>query len=98
MSIESILSTITEKAKNASALGNTLKFDMGGETVYIDGTGAENAVSAENKDADCTINISKEDFQSILSGDMNPMGAFMSGKIKVKGDMGVAMKLQNLLA
>ena len=37
-----------------------------------------------------------DDFQALISGNLNPMSAFMSGKIKVDGDMGVAMKLQSL--
>ncbi len=97
MSFESILNGIKERARNASALGNTLKFDFGDEQIFLDGTGGENAVSTEDKDADCTVRIAREDFESILKGDLNPMSAFMSGKIKVQGDMGVAMKLQSLL-
>jgi putative sterol carrier protein len=43
------------------------------------------------------VNISQDDFNAILKGELNPMGAFMSGKIKIEGDMGLAMKLQSLL-
>jgi alkylation response protein AidB-like acyl-CoA dehydrogenase/putative sterol carrier protein len=97
MSVETIFNAIQERANNSSVLGNTLKFDLGGEQIYLDGTGSENTVSREDKDADCTVSVSPEDFESILSGDLNPMNAFMSGKIKVQGDMGVTMKLQGLL-
>jgi len=97
MSAETILNAIRERASNSSPFGNTLKFDLGGKQIFLDGTGAENQVSEADKDADCTISVSEEDFSSILQGDLNPMNAFMSGKIKVKGDMGVAMKLQSLL-
>jgi putative sterol carrier protein len=45
------------------------------------------------KDADCTVNVSLEDFKQLLSGDLNPMAAVMSGKVRINGDMGVAMKL-----
>ncbi len=97
MSVESIMSAIQERAKRSSALGNTLKFDLGEQKVFLDGTGAENRVSAEDKEADCTVSVAQEDMEAILNGMLNPMNAFMSGKIKVKGDMGVAMKLQGLL-
>lgn len=97
MSFESILNGIQEKANIASPLGNTLKFDFGGQTIFVDGTGNQNVVSTENKDADCTVHISMDNFLALVKGDLNPMTAFMMGKIKVKGDMGVAMKLQKLL-
>ena len=55
-------------------------------------------VSTEDKEANCTVDVSLEDFNAMLSGDLNPMGAFMAGKMKVKGDPSVAMKLQSLFA
>lgn len=94
--LESILSGIQTKAAQGDPLGKTLKFDFGGEQLFLDGTGDANAVSTENKAADCTVNISMEDFVALTKGDLNPMGAMMSGKLKIDGDMGVAMKLQGL--
>ncbi len=97
MDFSSIVSGITEKAGSADPLGKTLKFDFGGEYIYVDGTGDTNTVSQDNKDADCLIIITKEDFQSLVAGDLNPMMAVMSGKVKIKGDMSVAMSLQSLI-
>jgi putative sterol carrier protein len=45
---------------------------------------------------DVTISSSAENFERILSGEQKPERAYMMGKIKVKGDMGAAMKLQKL--
>jgi len=98
MNLDSILSAIQEKAAGASPLGKTLKFNFGDQQLYIDGTQGTNAVSLEDKDADCTIKISQEDFQALITGNLNPMMAMMSGKIKIDGDMGVAMKLQSLIS
>lgn len=97
MELNEVKNLIKQRADNASPLGNTLKFSMGEQTIFLDGTGDANTVSEEDKDADCTVEIDPDDFSALLKGDLNPMSAFMSGKIKVKGDMGVAMKLQNLL-
>ena len=47
-------------------------------------------------DADVTITSNAETFEQIASGDLNPTSAYMSGKLKIKGDMGAAMKLQKL--
>jgi putative sterol carrier protein len=53
-------------------------------------------VTEDGGDADCTISTSAETFTKIASGEQNPTAAYMSGKLKVKGDMGQAMKLQKL--
>ena len=71
-------------------------FNFGDEQIFIDGTSSKNEVSAGKQAADCSIEVSLEDFIALSSGKMNPMGAMMSGKIKIDGDMGVAMKLQSL--
>ena len=98
MAFDNILEGIKDRAGKKPALGNTLKFDFGDKQIFINGTGAANTVSTENADADCVVQISESDFEALVKGELNAMGAFMSGKIKVKGDMGVAMKLQSLLS
>ena len=98
MSIENLLSEVKQRAEQADALGKTLKFDFGDDQVYIDGTGDNNSVSAEDKEADCEISVSSEDFQKLLAGELNPMAAVMGGQIRISGDMTVAMKLQSLFA
>ena len=85
-------------AKNAAPLGSTLKLNFGDSQIVIDGTANKNSVSSEDGEAACTVDITLEDFNAMLSGDLNPMTAFMGGKMKVSGDMGVAMKLQGFLS
>jgi putative sterol carrier protein len=48
------------------------------------------------EDADVTISSSQEVFEKIIAGEQNPTSAYMTGKLKLKGDMGAAMKLQKL--
>ena len=55
-------------------------------------------MSASNEDADCLIIVSPENFMALVKGELNPMMAMMTGKVKIKGDMGVAMKLQSLIS
>jgi len=62
--------------------------------LVVDGEG----VRAADDDAEVTLTADVETFQSILEGDLNPTAAFMSGKLTVDGDMGMAMKLGTLLA
>ena len=66
--------------------------DMG--AIMLDGAGARVA----DEEADVTLSADAETFQAIFSGDMNPTSAFMSGKLKIDGDMGAAMKLASALA
>ena len=90
------MKSIQQQAGKAPTIGNSLKFNFGDQQIFIDGTGATNVVTAENKNADCTVNVSLHDFNALVTGKLNPMSAFMSGKLKVDGDMAVAMKLQSL--
>ncbi len=87
------------KALNArldgSGIDGSVKFVIEGEgAVRIDEGGA----SADDSDADCTVTASPDTFQSLLDGELDPTGAFMSGRLKIDGDMGMAMKLGSILA
>jgi putative sterol carrier protein len=76
---------------------NSYLFDIEGEgqwvVVVADG---KLSVSEGGGDADATISTTAEVFDRISSGEQNPTTAYMTGKLKVKGDMGAAMKLQKL--
>ena len=98
MSLETVTDKIKERVGDDAGLGATLKFNLGDAgVVFIDGKSTPNTVSNDNKDADCTVGVTLEDFKAMLAGDLAPTTAFMSGKLKVEGDMGVAMKLQSLM-
>lgn len=91
------LNELTEAVRGKVAGGgisDSVKFDCGDAGVIFV-QGAE--VSNEDKDADCTITISQENLADLLAGELNPTMAFMSGKIKVAGDMSVAMKLGSIV-
>lgn len=69
--------------------GNTYLFDVQGDTLNVTEGGAVSP--------DLAITVSKDDFVALVGGKLGAMQAFMTGKIKMKGDMGLAMKLQALL-
>jgi putative sterol carrier protein len=98
MSFESILEKLNEQAGNISPIGAKVKFVLDEHTIFVDGTGDKNVVSNDDNEADCVISTTMDTFQKLKSGDLNPMMAVMTGKIKIKGDMGIAMKLQSLLS
>ena len=62
------------------------------------GIDAGGATAVDGSDADCTLTASAETFQGLLDGELDPTGAFMSGRLTVDGDMGLAMRLGSLLA
>lgn len=82
-------------AKMDGGFDGTAKFDIEDEgTIIVDQNGAR----AEDGDADVTLSASAETFKAILDGEENPTAAFMSGKLSVDGDMGLAMKLAGALS
>ena len=71
------------------------KFVITGEgALIIDGDGAR----AGDDEADVTLTADAETFKAILDGEQNATAAFMTGKLTVDGDMGMAMKLSGVLA
>jgi putative sterol carrier protein len=96
------LADVTEQfqavAAKAPNLGKSLKFAFDEGVVFLDLTSDDAVVSNEDKEADCTITTTIETLEGIRNGSVNPMIAMMGGKVKIKGDMGLAMQLQSLLS
>jgi putative sterol carrier protein len=76
---------------------NSYVFDIDGAGVWTVKV-ADGGVTVEEGDTggDCTILASAETFMRIVNGQQNPTAAYMTGKLKIKGDLGAAMKLQKL--
>ncbi|MES2947186.1 MAG: SCP2 sterol-binding domain-containing protein [Pseudomonadota bacterium] len=98
MNLEACTQAIRTKVGADSGLNATVKFDCGADGVIrVDGASTPNSVSNDNIDADCTVGITLENLNAMLSGDLDPTTGFMAGKLKVSGDMGVAMRLQRVI-
>ena len=93
MSLESLTERIRTVVGTDNQMNAKVKFATDEGMVYIDTTQVPNVVNNEDHEADCTLEISTNNALKMLDGDLNPMTAFMMGKLKVKGDMGVAMKM-----
>ncbi len=98
MTLETITEQFSKTAAKAPSLGKSIKFVFDQGIVHIDLTGEQAQVTNEDKAADCVITTSIETLDGIRKGDINAMSAVMTGKVKIKGDMGLAMKLPSLIS
>ena len=75
-----------------------MKFDFGDDgVVRVDGKSTPTVVDNEDRDADCTVKVTMDDFIQIAQGTINPQMAFMTGKLRVEGDVSLAMQLGAIL-
>jgi putative sterol carrier protein len=80
-----------------AGMNNSYVFDIeGAGTWKVDVQDGTVKVTEGAEDGDVTITTSEETFEKVTSGEQNATSAYMTGKLKVKGDMGAAMKLQKL--
>jgi putative sterol carrier protein len=99
MSARDFFETLESRVDQSKTAGmnNSYLFDIEGAgkwTVRVEDGNVK--VSEGGDEADAVISTSEETFEKIASGEANPTSAYMTGKLKVKGDMGAAMKLQKL--
>lgn len=98
MSLDAIHAKIKEKMSMAAGLDAKVKFDFGDDgQIFVDATQSPPVISNEDEDADTTFVTSIDTFKAILAGEQDPNIAFMMGKLKVQGSMGLAMKLNGIL-
>ena len=91
--VEGAVKALNEKLDGG--FDGTAKFVIEDEgAIMLDQNGAR----AGDEEAEVTMTADAETFEGILSGDVNPTAAFMGGRLKVDGDMGMAMKLGSVLA
>ena len=84
-------------ASKTAGMNNSYLFDIEGAGKWkVDVNDGKVSVTEGGEDADAVISTNEETFEQIASGEQNPTSAYMTGKLKVRGDMGAAMKLQKL--
>ncbi|MEO0682145.1 MAG: SCP2 sterol-binding domain-containing protein [Pseudomonadota bacterium] len=85
---------LKEKLGDGSFDGS-IKFEIEDEgAIRLEGSD----VTIDDAEADCTVTADAETFKGMMTGDVNPTGAFMSGKLKIDGDMSKAMALNAVLS
>jgi len=88
------IAALVQKGVSHAGFSDSLQFDCGDAGVVRI---ADGAVSLEAGDADCTLKMSLDNLAKLITGKLNPMTGIALGKLKISGNMGVAMKLGSLL-
>ena len=93
-----LVAIVKERAegKDLSVLGGSVKFVVDDNVVLIDGVTGE--ISSNDTEATCTISTDVDTMQSLMDGSSSPQAAFMTGKLKVAGDMSIALKVQSVIS
>jgi putative sterol carrier protein len=98
MSLASLTDTVRAKATANPSLGYRIQFDLGDDgIIFWDGTQEPAAIGNESGEADTTIRLSADDLEDLLAGNLNPTMAYMTGRLKVEGSLGVAMKISQYM-
>lgn len=98
---ESLIAAMRGRANDLRGLGCRVRFDLteAGGSILLDAT--EGTPSVEPSDgteaADTVLGLSADDLAKLMQGRLSPMLAFATGRLKVDGSKGVAMKLAGLL-
>ena len=92
---EAVTKAVEKLSEKIDSFDSTAKFVIKDEgAIMID----ESGVRAGDDEAEGTLTASRETFEGIMNGDVNPATAFMMGKLKIDGNMGVAMQLGQKLS
>ncbi|MFQ5784568.1 MAG: SCP2 sterol-binding domain-containing protein [Alphaproteobacteria bacterium] len=89
---------IRTRLADFAGLNARIAFDFGdGGRLLVDATTAPPSLDEDSAEADCTVRLSLDDFGRMVTGGLSPSFAYMTGKLKVAGSMGLAMKVAALL-
>lgn len=98
MTREEIENLVKTKLQNVPSIGSKYKFDLGDDgIIFIDGTQTPAVVNDQDEDADTTFVCSLDLAKGIVDGTQDPTMAYMTGKLKIQGSMGHALKLASFL-
>jgi putative sterol carrier protein len=86
-------------SRGAQALDASYRFDVDGAGSWrVESDGEALVVSESDAPADCIIRADEQTFLRIVRGEQSPMGAYMTGRVRVEGDLGLALKLREVFS
>ena len=83
------------EGKDLSVLPGSIKWVVDSQIVFMNPENGE--ITDDDVEAACTITTDMETFKGMYDKSVSPQAAFMTGKLKVEGDMGIALKLQSVI-
>lgn len=97
--VSSLIEAMRERADALKELGYRVRFDLSdtGEAILLDATGGNVEVDEGSGEADAVLKLSTDTLDKLITGRIGPMLAFSTGRLKVQGSQGVALKLAGLL-
>jgi putative sterol carrier protein len=99
MDLAELTDALRKQASRNVKLGYRVKFLIDDDVIFWDGTESSPDIgNADKGEADTTIKISAENLEKLMTGSLDPTMAYMTGKLKVEGKMGVALKLTSMFA
>ncbi len=94
MALDKITEKLRSRVDEIAGLNKSLKMDFGADgVVRIDDSQSPTVIDNQDLPADCTILVSMNDFLDMANGKINPQMAYMMGKLKVEGDMSIALQI-----
>lgn len=95
---ESLESKLNADPSKLAGMNAVYQFQVGEQTYSVSlKDGKATVASAADPNPNCTVTMAENDFLEMLAGKLNSQMAFMTGKLKVAGDMGLALKLGSFL-
>jgi putative sterol carrier protein len=99
--LDGLIGQMRARGAGLRGLGYRVRFDLTdtGEAILLDATGSQAAVepAAAGEEADTVLALSSDDLAKLIAGRLSPMLAFSTGRLRVEGSKGVALKLASLL-
>lgn len=97
--VSALIETMSERADALSELGYKVRFDLTdkNESLLLDATGGQASLTEGAGDADAVLKLSSDTLDKLVTGRLGAMLAFSTGRLKVEGSRGVALKLASLL-
>lgn len=99
LTIEELTQHVKARMPSDLEVPATIKIWIEGQPtpLYVDGTTAPPRVSNRDAPADCTIRVKAQALRQLINGQLTPLNAYMTGKLKVEGNMALALNLQRIL-